>query len=134
MFYYFHTEYDPNDKTLNNYNVFMNNPEQFDKYQTIQGFDKFLNAKYIVFFVKTPNLKEAVFVGIYEKLAPPIQDETTKQFIYELKKCEELQAGSGRLFVEDPATTADFYYKSGTIREKGGLPILRITAPSSHIK
>ena len=124
MFYYFHSAVDKNDET-NIYELFMEDSEAFEKYQTEQSNvrDLFKNARFIVSCVKTPTPNEAVFVGIYEKSDSPIEDKTAKQFIYKLQKREELQVGSARLFVEYPHLGSGIYLESKKIKAKGGLPI-----------
>ncbi len=130
MYYYFHKEVDPNDETLNLYNLFITNPDKFDKYQEEQGDSNFNNASYISFFVKKPLTKEVLFVGIYERLGVAKEQKNERgnlQFRSTLKKREELKEWEGRLFFERPKTGQAYWVTAGTIKDThNGLPVTQI--------
>jgi hypothetical protein len=127
MYYYFHSE--KGDKNVSIYQSFMSSLEWMEEYQSSQKEGRFKNADYILFFVKTSNKKECVFIGLYKKNGVTVVTDENGQNPhdkYDLERCSELSQWSGRLFVEDPTTSLDIYNKAETIRDKGGLPILKL--------
>jgi hypothetical protein len=122
--YYFHSKIETG-KNIKIYEQFMSSLAWMETYQANQKKDRFKADEYIAFFVKTYNTKEMVFIGVYKIIG--VTESQDGGDCYDFERYDELMAWSGRLFVEDPTTTADIYRKAQSIKNQGGLPILHIT-------